>query len=370
MNIVNVITSLSFGGAETQVINLSKELVSQGHRVTIITTTNFAPRSAELEGSGVTLICLDKKRKFDVALILKLRRALRDIKPDIVHAYLYDAEFFTRLASIGLGCPVINSERNDEYQLNLNQKVGHLSTRFLVNGVIANSYAGYEHAKKKYPKQVKNNLHVVWNGIDVERVMRRVEESNLELKKELFPNDSGIKLAVMVASIKHQKNHELALEVANELVNRNEAWRVVFVGDELVDSKTEHKAKIFNLYNQLNCKDKVIFLGNRKDVVEILHQTDISFLTSHHEGFPNTVLESMAVGTPVVTTGFSDIQKIAVKPWLVNEDNSARSFVDTLVKAENNRVELSKESAEWVLNNCDIKIAAKNLINVYRTYSS
>jgi glycosyltransferase involved in cell wall biosynthesis len=369
MNIINVISSLTYGGAETQVINLSKELACQGHSVTIITTTNYVPRATELEDTGVNLICLTKNRKFDMALIRELRKQFKRIKPDIIHAYLYDAEFFSRLAAIGLKIPLINSERNDQYKLNTNQKVGHFLTRRLVDAVIANSYSGCQHAIGKYPNVKKSNFHVVWNGINVEKVAVRVSSYQVDIKKELFPT-ANIKLAVMVASIKHQKNHELALKVADKLISLDDNWRVVFIGDQLADSKDEYKNKIINLYKKLIHKDKITYLGNRNDIVEILEQADVSFLTSHHEGFPNTALESMTVGTPVVTTCFSDIQRIAVEPWLVIKDHNVDSFVNTLIKAEQNRETLSIKSKTWVLAHCSIEVAAQNLLNVYRSYEN
>ena len=367
MNIIKVNSSLSYGGAETQIINMSKELVKQGHTVTIITTNDNVPRSSELVNTGVNLIALKKSRKLDFALIRELRKLFKKIRPDIIHAYLYDAEFFSRLAAIGLNIPLINSERNDAYKFNTNQKIGHVLTRHLVDAVVANSHAGCTHAKTNYPNINNSNFHVVWNGIDVEKVASRIKDSQFNLKAELL-FDSSVKIAVMVASIKPQKNHELALKVAEKLISLDENWRVLFIGDKLTDSKDEYKTKITNMYKELTHKEQILYLGNRNDVVELLHQADVSFLTSHHEGFPNTALESMAVGTPVVTTSFSDIKRIAVEPWLVNDDHNVDKFVEILIKAELQREELFQKSKEWVNSHCSISITVQNLLNVYRLY--
>lgn len=56
------ITSLNFGGAETQIINLSKELVTQGHQVLLISLSNDVPRIVELEGTHVEII-IEQKRE-------------------------------------------------------------------------------------------------------------------------------------------------------------------------------------------------------------------------------------------------------------------------------------------------------------------
>jgi len=68
MKIVKIISSLLYGGAETQVIGLSKELVRQGHQVTIITTTKNTQRAHLLNKSGVELISFSKCGKLDIKL--------------------------------------------------------------------------------------------------------------------------------------------------------------------------------------------------------------------------------------------------------------------------------------------------------------
>jgi len=364
MNIVKVISSLAYGGAETQVITLSKELVRQGHQVTIITTESYVPRAQELDGSGVKLVCLNKALKIDFKLFNDLRFQFKRIRPDIVHAYLYDAEFYSRLAALGLGITLINSERNDQYQLNRNQQVGHFFTKRLVDGVIANSYAGQKHATSLYKNLPKEKLKVVWNGIDLDKVAQRLACGEINYKGEWFPREK-IKLAVMAASIKPQKNYNLALRVAEELIEKDSIWRVVFLGDQLSDSSNSYKTGIIGQWKNLRHKEKIKFVGNRDDVLEILAQADVSFLTSHHEGFPNTVLESMAVGTPVVTSEFSDINKITVEPWLVQKETSPVAFVDVINRVVETRDVLSSKSRLWIEQNCSVEQIAKKLINTY-----
>jgi glycosyltransferase involved in cell wall biosynthesis len=369
LNIVKVISSLTHGGAETQVINLAKELVAQGHVVTIITTTDYAPRDYQLKNSGVDLVCISKNSRLDLKLLRELRRQFKKIKPDIIHAYLYDAEFYSRLAAIGLKIPLINSERNDQYKLNLNQKLGHFITRHLVDAVVANSFAGCNHAMDKYPNLAKEKFHVVWNGIDLPKIDERLKNNEMNFKNELFAGEK-VKLAIMAASIKPQKNHALALDVADKLIEQDETWRVVFLGDQLIVSPNKYKTEIIKLYEKSINRDKIVFLGNREDVIEILYQAEVSFLTSHYEGFPNAVLESMAVGTPAVTTSFSDIKHIAVEPWLVSDDRNAELIANSMIKAEKNKEALSLKSKKWVQNNCNIKVISENLVSVYLLYTA
>ncbi|MDZ4126401.1 MAG: glycosyltransferase, partial [Hydrogenophaga sp.] len=152
MKIINIISSLAFGGAETQIIKLSKQLVKMGHQVKIITLSDDNPRAEELANSGVELQIVPKKSKLDLTVVYNLYRAIKRWKPDIVHGYLYDAEFYARLAAWPTGIPVINSERNDSYKSNKTQYLGDLLTSGLTTSVIANSYAGKNFAMTRFPR--------------------------------------------------------------------------------------------------------------------------------------------------------------------------------------------------------------------------
>jgi glycosyltransferase involved in cell wall biosynthesis len=367
MRILKVISSLHFGGAETQVINLSRELVRQGHQVSLVSLSNDVPRLIELKGSGVEILIENKKKKIDISVISRLRKHIKSWRPDIIHGYLYDAEFYCRIAAINLNVPVINSERNDNYKFNKNQIIGDLLTSWLVDGVIANSYAGMSFSKKRYKQLADDKFHVVWNGIDIAKINQRLESCKKSYKQEIFEKED-IMLACMVASIKEQKNYELALRVAEEIINIDKKWRVVFIGDKLAESDDQYKSQIYSLYNESKQKDKIKFLGNRVDAIEIMSQSDISFLTSHYEGFPNVMLESMSVGTPIITTDFSDIKRIALCDWMIIEKADPVEFAKAINYALTMREDLSAQSISWANANCAINVAAKNLANVYGSF--
>jgi glycosyltransferase involved in cell wall biosynthesis len=367
MRIMKVISSLQFGGAETQAINLSKALVNQGHQVLLVSLSKNVPRIAELEGTQVEFKVENKKYKVDFSVVSGLRKCIKKWQPDIIHGYLYDAEFYSRAAALGLKTPVINSERNDNYQLNTNQKIGDFLTIGLADGVIANTYAGKSFAAARYRHLAENKLHVVWNGIDINRINQKKLACNVNYREQLF-NTNTIKLACMVASIKPQKDYILALEVAKNLIQSSDEWRIVFLGDKVTEKTNKYKAKVENYFNNMDEKVKIKFLGNRADVIEILSQSDVSFLTSHHEGFPNAVLESMAVGTPVITTEFSDINKISPRNWMTITSRDPLDISNAVNKALLERNLLSEESIEWVDKNCSIDIIAQKLSAVYESH--
>src|SRR5947209_3038663 len=117
MKILFVISELTFGGAQKQLVELSRQLARTGHEVVIYTLNRDVPREAELEGSGVTLMVDQKRSRLDPALLLRLRSLIESWQPDVVHSFLFDADFYSRVAAMGTGVPVINSERSHNYTL-------------------------------------------------------------------------------------------------------------------------------------------------------------------------------------------------------------------------------------------------------------
>jgi glycosyltransferase involved in cell wall biosynthesis len=90
------------------------------------------------------------------------------------------------------------------------------------------------------------------------------------------------------------KRHDLFLCAAKRLAERFPQVRFVLVGDGPL------RAGLETLANQLGLADRVVFLGDRRDVPALLSTFDISVLPSASESLSNVILESMAAGVPVV----------------------------------------------------------------------
>jgi glycosyltransferase involved in cell wall biosynthesis len=361
---VIVISSLGFGGAETQVIALSTELTRRGHSVAVYALNKDNPRVAELDGSGVILISDQKKHKFDIGLLLRLRRFISEFRADVVHGFLYDGDFYSRLAGVGTGAAVINSERDDNYKLNFNQWISLWPTRQLADAIVANSYAGAAFARRLFNME-DDRMHVVWNGLDVAAIDARIARYDQDCARFFLGHVE--KVACMVGAIKPQKDHMLALQVADRLTSRYPEWRVLFVGEQL--SKTgEYRQAVMRAYETLGLAGRVVFAGLRRDVPEIMSQCRVVFSTSVHEGFPNVVLEAMTAAAPVVSTEYSDIQRILPNAWQVVGDRSPDALVAAILRADEEHDEVCAQQRAWVVAHATVEGAAERLEAVYRKY--
>jgi glycosyltransferase involved in cell wall biosynthesis len=364
MRVLFVVSGLALGGAERQVVLLSKELVRLGHHASIYTLTRETPRIDELAGTDVDVVIDQKRQRLDIGSLRRLRRHIRTWRPDIVHGFLYDGDVYSRLAACGTGLPVLSSERNDNYAVSLIQRIGYRLTSMLCDGIVANSYTGAEFARRLHRVR-KDQVDAVWNGIDLQEVDGRVARSQ-QPARHIFPG-SDLKLLCMVAAIKPQKDYPLALRVVRRLVDDDSSWRLICVGDEHPDFRG-YKTQVLAERDRLQLEPFVEFVGHRRDVPELIASSDLLLMTSVHEGFPNVVLEAMACGTAVVSTDYADVRRILPVPEQVVSSRAERELADAVVRCYRRRGELAKAQRRWVEKHGTASASAAALLAVYARY--
>jgi glycosyltransferase involved in cell wall biosynthesis len=364
MRVLFVISGLGLGGAERQIVLLSRELVRLGNHVSVYTLTRVVPRMDELD-ANVNVIVDQKRRRLDFNVIRRLRQHIRCWRPDVVHGFLYDGNIYSRLAAFGLQAAVLNSERSDCYPLSLVQRVGYRLTARLCDGLVANSYSGAKFARRVH--QVGNDhVHVVWNGIDLQEVDGRLSRSRQPAKEIL--SGIGLKRLCMVAAIKPDKDYVLALRVVRRLVDDDPTWRLICVGDELSDATPGYKTDVLDELRRLGLEPFVTFVGHRRDVPEIIASSDLLLVTSVREGFPNVVLEGMACGTAVVSTNYSDVRRILPVARQVVDSRSEADIAKAVVGCYGIRVDIAAAQRAWVEANGIASASTAKMLGVYDEY--
>jgi glycosyltransferase involved in cell wall biosynthesis len=367
MRVLFVISGLSLGGAERQVVLLSKELVRLGHAVSIYTLTAAVQRLDELAGEDIDVVVDQKRGKLDAGVLRRLRRHIRAWRPGIVHGFLYDGDIYSRLAAWGTGVPAINSERSDAYELTSLQRLGYRFTAALCDGVVANSHSGAAFARRVHGMDA-SRVHVVWNGIDLQEIDARLARPHPSAS-EILPAP-GSKRLCMVATIKPEKDHVLALRTVRRLVDADPSWRMVCIGDRLTDATPGYKAEVLLEQQRLRLEPFVSFVGHRRDAPEIIAGCDVLLITSVREGFPNVVLEAMACGTAVVSTDYSDVRRILPDPRQVVAARSDDEIAHAIATCYADRDDIAARQRLWVEAHGTARTSALAMLEVYGRHAS
>ena len=91
--------------------------------------------------------------------------------------------------------------------------------------------------------------------------------------------------------------------------------RLVIVGDGVERQNLERLSK------ELNVQHNVVFLGQRKDVAQLLQSSDLCVISSQREGFPLVMVEALQVGCPVISTEVSGVKEWLPEALLCPPDN-------------------------------------------------
>jgi len=193
---------------------------------------------------------------------------------------------------------------------------------------------------------------IVMGGIDVGLCQ--------EAKGKRFINKYGFSdFVLFVGSIRENKNPGLFIELAAHMPDT----RFVMIGPGLNQPELKKKFDI-ELTPNVVLMDKM----KRGDVLDAMAACTVYVLTSKHEGFPQSVLEAMAIGRVVVSSSY-----VGSKELIPSEDYGflfRQGSIDELIektKQALNSKGVAERAQERVVNNYDWKILAKRIDNLYES---
>ncbi|HXT10446.1 MAG TPA: glycosyltransferase [Candidatus Angelobacter sp.] len=308
-----LISSLEFGGAERQVVEMVRSFDPRMVKPIICSLSPKVPLARFLPGNQEVLNIVEKRGRFDFTTVFRVARLLRRHRVEVVHAFLFDAEIIARLAAPLAGVPVvIASERNTDYVRPRLHTIALKSTGGLVDVMVANSMSG-KRFNIRTLGLADSQIEVVHNGVDVER-FRPDRASGIAFRERL-----GIApetpLIGMVGSYKRQKAQDCFLRMAARIRQEAPGAHFMLVGEPLRDDFEEtsrFQAEVQELAKTLKVADCCRFLGNQQDMKSVYNACNATALLSRREGTPNVVLESMACGVPVIATDVADNSLIIV----------------------------------------------------------
>jgi glycosyltransferase involved in cell wall biosynthesis len=369
LRVMVVVSALSYGGAETQVVELANSADPAQLDLQVCSLSSYVPQAERLRHPE-RLHIVRKRWRFDATVVPRLARLLRAQRTEVVHGYLFDAEIAAALAGRLAGVrAVVGSERNASYKIRPINRLAYRLTRGCFDGIVANSYAGAAFSQRAlgFPA---SHYRVVRNGVDTTR-FRPVDGAPTRAALGLT---AAMPVVGMFASLKPQKNHPLLLQAARAVLAAVPEARFLFVGDILAGGKhgsSDYAREVQLMVDSLGLRAACQFLGNRTDLPQLYSACDLTVLPSLFEGTPNAVLESLACGCPVVVTDVADNALIVpdrqVGRVVPSGDHEAlsRAIVE-LLTVPGYRASLAANARAWAEGEFSLRALSANMTKVYR----
>ncbi|HUN62528.1 MAG TPA: glycosyltransferase [Candidatus Sulfotelmatobacter sp.] len=302
-----VICNLDRGGTETQVVELAKRLTSSQCLITVAALQGHGSLRAELAKAGIRIVDFPKVGGLvsvrGAHQFLRLVRFIRKEQFDVVHSHDLWANLIAVPAARLAGAPLVFSSQRDLAHL-----YWYTPSRLKVisrihrwaDGVIVNSAAVKDMVQHRFLVPAAR-IHLVHNGIDFERFSSAHAD-----RKQILPMLEGPEKLFLTVANMHSavKGHFELIDAAKSVVASHPEARFVLVGDGTERENIENSAK------QTAVHSFFLFLGQRHDIPDLLSCCDVFVLPSRAEGLPNSILEAMAAGLPVVATSVGGIPEI------------------------------------------------------------
>jgi glycosyltransferase involved in cell wall biosynthesis len=292
VRILYLIVDLPVGGAEEHLLSLVRNLDRDRFESTVCCIGQSGPIGREIEAAGIRVVELGKLRKggYDGKIVSLLQEVLRSKRISLLHAHLYHANMYGRLAAFREGVPTVCSIHNTYIRPKRHRR--------LINWWLARRTPVII---LKYDGVSPGIVRVIPYGVAVEKF--DIPMTRDEARKKLGLPVNRFYVGT-VGRLEVQKGQRYLVDATARL--RREGIEVSLL---LIGSGREEE-RLRDQVLRENITDDVLFLGTRRDLPDLYRAMDVFALPSLWEGLPLALLSAMASGIPVVVTPVGGVPEV------------------------------------------------------------
>ena len=290
------------------------------------------------------------KLKEDLKSVVKIRKLLKQIKPDIVYLHSSKAGAIGRIAlAFNFKTKILYNAHGWYFNAQISnkkkkifaliEKMLAIKTDKIIN-ISKNEYESALRNKIASPKK----MCMIENGIDFTK-FENSDKYREETRKRYNINDNEIVIGV-VGRLTEQKDPMTSIKAFKLVQEQNKNVKFMFIGSGEMENDVLEYAR------QNNMEDKIIITGWVQNVEKYIPALDIAILPSKWEGFGLVIIEYMACNKPIIASKVGGIMNI-----IKNEDNGI------LIEKENE--ESLKKGIEKYIND---PVYKNNTINYNKEY--
>jgi glycosyltransferase involved in cell wall biosynthesis len=287
--ILYVISGLTRGGAERQLYLLLKHLDRREFDAAVVALARGGALATPIRELGFPVTELPRRGGLDLRRLSTLYGAVTAFAPHILQTFMLADTLYGFMAGRRARVPVlITSRRTEQYgefppMLRL---LNGLVSRW-ADAVICNSWRAVDHL----PGRLAARHIVIPNGVEPLPARR----GRAAVRRALGLPPTAVVVGT-VGRVVAAKNHLRFVDVAGDVTRQRPDGVFILVGSG--PGQNEVRARI----GALGLQGKVLLMGEREDVGDLLSAFDVFLLTSDREGLCNAVMEAMLSGLPCVVT--------------------------------------------------------------------
>ena len=306
MKILQVIFSLSSGGAEKFTTDLSNELVKGNEVYLCVIETDQKENLSFFKNQldeRINYINLGSFKGINFKTFFTLFNLIKMIKPNVVHAHL-NTKLYLFFPSLIYRNKIkfvhtIHNLAEKDVGFRWQKKINNF---FYKNNIISPVAISKECEMSFHEFYGHSNVNVVKNGVAKPIKTNKFQDVNKEIENLKSTNTD--KVFIHIARHSEQKNQKLLIDVFNRLIKENQGVILLVVGDHY-DQKSGKELKQIS-------SSGIHYLGSRTNISDYLLNSNAFVLSSLWEGLPISLLEAMSCGTIPVCTPAGGIPDVII----------------------------------------------------------
>lgn len=343
IRVLHVIPTLSGGGAERQLVNVVSNTSREDfdHRVCILRNENFY--LSEKCPDNVKVITLGLKGKYPwLAGAGRIRRLIRECRPDVIHSWLFDGDISARLAQLfHRPIPLITSLQSVPYEPETIKAAGLSPAKVLglrkIDSWTARLTDTYFVACSKFVAGSAEK----WLGVDssrIEVIYNSVDTSTLRcdgqrpagIRRELCLNDDDF-VFLGVGRLDEGKGFGDLIAAFKGVAEHSEKVRLVIVGKGALHERLDGQI------GSLGLRGKVVLAGERRDVGCCLEMADAFVFPTRFEGLGIALIEAMSKGLPCIASKLPVLEEVIDhrRNGLLVEAGNRQAWEDAMIELYN-----------------------------------
>ena len=287
MKILMATMGMDIGGAETHIVELSKELTHQGHQVVIV--SNGGVYVPEVEAAGIRHYEAPLNRRSFSSMCQAqavLRRVIQAEKPDVVHAHARIPAFLCGRLQKSLGFAFVTSCHGVYQVSGVLRLLSNWGERTLA---VSDDIRDYLVEQYHIPPE---HITLTINGIDTEKFSPGI--SGRPIRRELALGDGPVIAHVSRLDRETVTAARQLVDIAPALAREYPGLSILIVGGGTAFDELKAQAETANQAIGRTC---LVLTGPRTDVNELVAAGDLFV------GVSRAALEAMAAGKPVILSG-------------------------------------------------------------------